>query len=447
MENRTKVPDFTADLPREEELSQTKKEKTMKHLKLASLISLAAFMLSSCGGNSTNPGPIDPGPGSNSLVVTAMVSGSDLGAGQFSTIFSVTITDSLGGFINDAQVTIAHSAMNVMTLPWDPLQPGTYIDSVNSYNSGTYTLNIARGTDFVNGAVVNAPDVHTITSPTTSVVLRPDIPFDVTWVRVAAANEAEIQTLDLTPVITADIGTYSVPASNVSRTDQQVWVRRRNNTTPLGTRVGSNFRAVISVSVQPILVMSSAILINGSVNAADVGGGLFSTVYQVILMDDLNSPITDAVVTFANTQTGLVTLVHQSLNPGTYLSGTFDYFDGVYTLNVTSPIGGIVNATVVGPDLHTITFPLTLDVVPSTAPFTLLWARTTTAEEALIETNDFGPEITLDDGIFDIPASFNPRTDLRIRITRKNTGTLPGTLGGSGLSVSIRNAVEEVVVQ
>lgn len=422
----------------------------MKHLKLAILISLAAFMLLSCGGNSTNPGTntiIDPGSGSNSLVVTAMVSGSDLGAGQFNSIFSVTILDSLGSFVNDAQVTIAHSALNVITLPWDPLQPGTYIDSVNSYNSGTYTLNITRGTDIVSNAVVVAPDVHTITSPTTSVVLRPELPFNVTWVRAVAADEAEVQTLDLTPVITADNGTYSVPASNVSRPDQRVWVRRRNNATPLGTRVGSNFRAEISVSVQPILVMSSSILINGSANAADIGGGLFSTTYQVILMDDLNNPITDGVVTFVNAQTGLVTLVHQSLNPGTYLSGTFDYFDGVYTLNVTSSIGGITNATVVGPDLHTITFPLTLDVVSSTAPFTLLWAKTTTAEETLIETNDFGPEITVDDGSFDIPASFNPRADLRIRITRKNTATLPGTLAGSGLSVSIRNAVENVVVQ
>lgn len=422
----------------------------MKHLKLAILISLAAFMLLSCGGNSTNPGTntiIDPGSGSNSLVVTAMVSGSDLGAGQFNSIFSVTILDSLGSFVNDAQVTIAHSALNVITLPWDPLQPGTYIDSVNSYNSGTYTLNITRGTDIVSNAVVVAPDVHTITSPTTSVVLRPDLPFNVTWVRAVAADEAEVQTLDLNPVITADNGTYSVPASNVSRPDQRVWVRRRNNATPLGTRVGSNFTAEISVSVQPILVMSSSILINGSVNAADIGGGLFSTTYQVILMDDLNNPITNGVVTFVNAQTGLVTLVHQSLNPGTYLSGTFDYFDGVYTLNVTSSIGGITNATVVGPDLHTITSPLTLDVVSSTAPFTLLWAKTTTAEETLIETNDFGPEITVDDGSFDIPASFNPRTDLRIRITRKNTTTLPGTLAGSGLSVSIRNAVEDVVVQ
>ena len=382
-----------------------------------------------------------------SLIVTALVSGVDAGAGVFTSSFSVTVLDSLGVAVNDAQVTISHTALSVMTLMLDPLQPGVYTGSVNSYNSGAYTLNVVRGTDFVTNAVVNGPDVHTITAPTTTDVLRPDLSFNVTWTSAAAATEAEIETKDFAATITADNGTYSVPASGVSRADQQVTVRRRNSMTPADARAGSTFKAEISVSVQPIVVMSNLVLVNGSVNGSDIGGGLFATTYLVVLKDDLDNPIINATVTFANSQTGTVSLTEEPLIPGTYSSAEFNYFEGIYTLNVTSTIAVVTDATVLGPDLHTITTPLTLGVVSSTLPFTLLWAKTTTAGEALIETSDFGPEITVDDGSFDVPASFNPRTDLRIRITRKNTGTIPNTRAGSGLSASIRNAVEDVVVQ
>ena len=173
--------------------------------------------------------------------------------------FLVSVQDSLGVNLPNAIVTITNGGIGVLALVHDNLDPGKYKLTRSGYTSGTYVLNIARGTDFVSNVTVVAPDLHTITSPTVSDILFTAASFTVLWTRISAAEVVTIETRDFGPVLSSSVGdsddgSFVISSGGTVRTDQRIRVWRKNSTTISVGRTGSSFDAEIRNSVEPIVV-------------------------------------------------------------------------------------------------------------------------------------------------------------------------------------------------
>ena len=222
------------------------------------LLSLAVFMVG-CGSDS-GTGPFVPvETGSSSLLVDASVEGKDAGAGQFTTLFTVDISDSLGAPVIDAVVTISHSVLGTTNLAWDTLTASTYSAAVSGYQPGTYTLNVTRGTDFLfNGRVV-APDIHVITYPTVNDTIPLNTEFTTLWTRTTIADLVEVSTRDYGPILSTDVsdtddGSFLIPGSNTVRDNQRVRITRSNTVTLTRGWTGSTFSAEIRNTIEPFNV-------------------------------------------------------------------------------------------------------------------------------------------------------------------------------------------------
>jgi len=231
----------------------------MKFLTRSFLILATAMLLSACGSDNGTGSAIVPESGSSSLMVNAEVNGSDAGSGLYTTDFEVTIADSLGAAVNNATVTISHSTLGVISIAWDTLQPGVYSASRNSYTSGTYTLNVTRGTESLRNGRVVAPDLHSITFPTLSDTIAVNMPITTLWTRLAPAQIVEVETRDLLPMLASSIGdsddgSFVIPASTTLRDDQRIRIKRSNMTTLTTGRTGSTFKASIRNAVEPLVV-------------------------------------------------------------------------------------------------------------------------------------------------------------------------------------------------
>lgn len=196
---------------------------------------------------------------------------------------------------------------------------------------------------------------------------------------------------------------------------------------------------------------SSSLLVTANIDGLDQGGGIFTTNYIVSVFDSLGTPVNDAIITISRSQLGTITLALDIANPGTYIVSQSGYSFGTYTLNVSRGTDFIANASVFAPDIHTILYPTTSDTLRQDAAFTVLWNRQYKADLVEIETRDFGPVLATDVGFPDIgsyiiPASFNPRTNQRVRIKRSNSVTLISGLAGSSFTAEIRNTAEPIIV-
>ncbi|MCH9031107.1 MAG: hypothetical protein IIB00_02465 [candidate division Zixibacteria bacterium] len=231
----------------------------MRFSKFTLIVALMSFVTVSCGSDSVIDPVVIPEVGSNSLLVIADVDGIDIAPGVFTTSFNVDVTDSLGADVIDAVVTITHSALGVVTLPMDALNPGTYVALTNNYFAGTYWLSVRRGTDSLINGRVFGPDIHTIVYPTTSDTLFTDGPFTVLWTRIYSTEEVEIETRDFqttlsTSTTSPDTGSYTVSSGGTVRNDQRIRVSRANTTVLTTGWTGSNFEASIRNTNEPIVV-------------------------------------------------------------------------------------------------------------------------------------------------------------------------------------------------
>ena len=129
---------------------------------LATLTLFPALMWSCGGDDSLGPGSNPFGSGSNSLIVTAAVNGSEIASGLCQTDFLVEVKDLLDTPVNDAVVTVTHTHLGTIPLVQDTATPGIYKGTVSNYFEGPYVLNVTRGTDYVANGIVEAPDVHPI---------------------------------------------------------------------------------------------------------------------------------------------------------------------------------------------------------------------------------------------------------------------------------------------
>lgn len=209
-----------------------------------------------------------------------------------------------------------------------------------------------------------------------------------------------------------------------------------------------------SNSVNPITTTetgSTSLLVNAEVNGSDEGAGLFKTDFKVTVTDSLSAAVNDAVVTIKHSNLGIIIIDWDTQQPGVYTASVSGYQPGTYTLNVSRGTDFITNGRVVGPDIHTITFPTLTDTLQLDTAFTVLWDRQSAADIVEIETRDYGPILSTDvgatdDGSFDISPSPTVRDDQFVRITRSNVVTLTKGLAGSEFEANIRNSVEPLVV-
>ncbi len=221
------------------------------------VLTIASVSFFGCSGNkSTNPGlqaSDNPGTGSNSIFADVIINGFDLSPSVFSTNYTVVLLDSFNAPITNAAVVFAHSSWGTIILSHDNAFPGTYRASTNGYQPGGYSLSIRRGTDSITGANVIALDLHAITSPAVDDTLNQGNSFNVDWNRGTRADTAEVETRDYGPQQTADDGNFTV-STNPPRNDQRIRVKRFHTLTLAGGRTGSQIRAIIRNTIEPVVV-------------------------------------------------------------------------------------------------------------------------------------------------------------------------------------------------
>lgn len=220
---------------------------------LSTLLTLA--FLTSCGSDSPtgSGGPLFGGGGTQTLLVFGEVNGEDVGQGIFVTNFFASVVDVSGGAVVGATVTIA-GPFGVTTLVDVQAFPGTYSAARNGYDPGTYTLNVVNGNDRLTDVRVTTPDIHVITSPAPLDTLTADQPIVVIWTRSVAAQRVYVETQDYFALPLPDTGTATVPGTgNPPRVDQHIRVLRQNIQAAAGGLQGSEFRATIRNSVEPIV--------------------------------------------------------------------------------------------------------------------------------------------------------------------------------------------------
>ncbi len=231
-----------------------------KGLKPLSLIAVVLVVIGSAGCGSknatnSNPGPAEnPGMGSQSIFADVIINGSDLSPGSFTTNYTALLLNLFNAPITNAAVSFTHMTLGTIVLTHDALFPGTYRASTNGYQTGRYNLSIRRGADSISGAYVSALEIHTITLPAPNDTLAMGSSFDVNWTRSYRADTAEVETRDYGPQPTADDGAFTVPTNPTARNDQRIRVKRFHTLLLAGGRPGSQIRAIIRNSVEPIVV-------------------------------------------------------------------------------------------------------------------------------------------------------------------------------------------------
>jgi hypothetical protein len=227
----------------------------MKHWKilLALVVLLAALACSddsSVAPDDAGSLPPSAGSGTGTLQVVAEVEGRDIGGG-FETEFVASVVDTAGDPVS-ASVRVS-GRFGELGLAEE--SPGTYRAFRSGYETGSYTLEVTSGVGSVTGVTVVAPDIHTITTPTSGETVDANTALNVRWTRGTTAAECRLETLDYdSDWIYGDPGTLWTPSiGNPPRTDQRVRIKRRNVQEPAGGLSGSRFSVRIRCTVEPIV--------------------------------------------------------------------------------------------------------------------------------------------------------------------------------------------------
>jgi hypothetical protein len=117
----------------------------------------------------------------------------------------------------------------------------------------TYTLDIEAGDDYLSGARLVGPDLHTIESPTQAGTVSGSQDLNVAWARDQVADYAQVSTARLDATGTDDVGEFVVPMEmlNIDQQSNQdrVHVRRGNLLRPAGAAPDSTFSVDIDSHV------------------------------------------------------------------------------------------------------------------------------------------------------------------------------------------------------
>lgn len=230
-------------------------------MKTLNIISTLALLLAACG--SDGPGGEDLGAGSQTLVVVADINlNNNLDnastPNDFTASFDVSVTRD-GAVVDDAVVTV-ESDGGLVEL--DFTNNGTqqrYVGSQVAY-SGSYRVDVTAGDDYLAGAVVESPDVHTFTAPLPGESVPGTDPLEVIWARELEADAARIETRELDNTGITDLGSYTIPLGGLrvdrdQLEDERIRLWRENRISPIGGAGGSSIsvelRNEINIFVEP----------------------------------------------------------------------------------------------------------------------------------------------------------------------------------------------------
>jgi hypothetical protein len=223
-------------------------------------------LLTACSSNPLDPGAgDDPGTGTKTLTVEGTATAhpnlpTAAQAADFKTDFEVDIK--LGTTeVTTGTVTMTSSSGKT-TLTYDQTTTNHWIGTAAGYDE-VYQLDVAMGTDTVQGVRVDGPDIHTITAPTASASVDSTMITTLTWARGAAAQDAELHLDDTSngngdlPV--TDTGTFAIPANTFQAQKDQtrpamVSLTRSNQIAPAGAAPGSSMTVSIANDVAVIVL-------------------------------------------------------------------------------------------------------------------------------------------------------------------------------------------------
>lgn len=282
-----------------------------------------------------------------------------------------------------------------------------------------------------------------------------------------------VATIDVTPTIgelnqigatlsfsatAKDANGNAIPGKTFTWASSNDLIATVNSLTGLATAVASG-TATITASADGIdgsasLTMnltgsgSNTMLVIANITANDIGGGMFTTDFNVTLTDATIAPVSGATVTITNAVLGATVLAETAMGSGIYTATATQFPGGDFQLDVVRGTDNVQGVVAQGPGVHTVTSPQINEVVTAGQPLTVTWTVPSQAKFAEIETRDFSAIELLDDGSFTIPGLDNPvNANQRIRLFRFNEVEAAGGLAGSRLQIKIRAQVEPVVVQ
>jgi hypothetical protein len=174
----------------------------------------------------------------------------------------------------------------------------------------------------------------------------------------------------------------------------------------------------------------------------------FDVTIEVLVTKD-SLPVTNALVVVTLDGDEELLLDEGELLKGRYTTSLVGYPTSV-ELDVESGDDNVKDAVVLCPDIHVFTNPTSGQVVPANQDLEVLWEREERADAAELESRKEGKLEIDDTGSFILDATHFPgkpdkQEDDHITLWRTQRVGLEGGVGGSELSVMVRNRVEFLV--
>ena len=142
---------------------------------------------------------------------------------------------------------------------------------------------------------------------------------------------------------------------------------------------------------------SGTLVVVASASSNADSAGNFDTQFTVSVADTgTGAAVSGATVEFS-TPSGLVSLVEDSGTPGTYRGQRAGHDPGTFALSVVRG-NDVAAGSVDMPDAHSITSPAMDDTLSSSGSLDVTWSRSTTAQEAWIDTHDWTTGTQTDNG-------------------------------------------------
>jgi len=205
------------------------------------LLLLAFILIISCGGKGKEQVLSSQGTGSNSLLVIARVTATNIfhdgsnAPEKFITRFRVDIKDKAKEPVTGADVTFTGS-FGTISLKEEPHDSGRYVNTLVGHHL-IYTLFVQSNSDYIKEAFCSGPDIHAITFPATGTSVSPDTPLTIQWTRTTEAEKVLVKTSNFDSSEAGppanDTGTYTIPLyafpSLSTTTTEEVTVTRGND--------------------------------------------------------------------------------------------------------------------------------------------------------------------------------------------------------------------------
>jgi len=218
----------------------------------------AAAAALACGSTSSNNAATsrnNPGAGSSTLLVQGDINASITNGAPLTT-FNVTVRDGAGNTVGGATVTVLNSSVpgGVVNLVQAIPGIGQYTNSLASFPTGDFQLNVVKGSDSVQGVVVGGPGMATINAPVLNSTVTANTDLPVSWTTPAVAKQVTVSTRDMS-FTGPDLGAYTIVAGqNPPRAGQRVRVDRFNEVDAAGGLVSSRLSVMYRAAIDPFNV-------------------------------------------------------------------------------------------------------------------------------------------------------------------------------------------------